>query len=148
MKISTKGRYGLRAMLNLAINNGSGYTTLKTISKREEISEEYLEHIFSILRRANLVKSIKGSRGGYILADKPSKISIASILYALEGDLSIADNIIDDNKTYNSIDYCLKINVWDKINTEVAKVIESITLENLISRYEVISNDKVSMFYI
>lgn len=148
MKISTKGRYGLRAMLSLAINSGSGYTTLKTISKREEISEEYLEHIFSILRRANLVKSIKGSQGGYILADKPSKISIASILYALEGDLSVADNIVDDNKTYNSIDYCLKTNVWDKINMEVAKFIESITLEDLISRYGVISNDKISMFYI
>ncbi len=148
MKISTKGRYGLRAMLDLAINGNSRYITLKTISKREEISEEYLEHIFSMLRKANLVKSIKGSQGGYILADKPSKITISSILYALEGDLSVADNIIDNIKPDDSIDYFLKTNIWDKINEEVNKFIGSITLEDLVNRYKVMNQSSAPMFNI
>ncbi len=148
MKISTKGRYGLRAMLYLAINSNSGYITLKTISEREEISKEYLEHIFSILKKANLVKSIKGSQGGYILSDKPSKVTVASILYALEGDLSVADYNIDNKEPDNSIDYCLKINIWDKINKEVTKFIESITLEDLINKYMLANNDSAPTFCI
>lgn len=148
MKISTKGRYGLRAMLYLAINSDTGYITLETISKREEISKEYLEHIFSILKKVNLVKSTKGSKGGYILSDKPSKITIASILYALEGDLSVADYIIEGKEQDNSIDYCLKINIWDKINKEVTKFIESITLEDLINKYMLANNDSAPTFCI
>ncbi len=96
MKISTKGRYGLRAMLDIAINSNGEYITLKTISKREEISEDYLEHVFSILRKANLVKSIKGSQGGYVLKDRPSEITISSILYALEISLIITRNPLSE----------------------------------------------------
>ena len=78
MKISTKGRYGLRAMLDLALNSKMGHVSLYSIAERQGISESYLEHMFSTLRKAELVKSIKGAQGGYTLAYSPSKIKIGT----------------------------------------------------------------------
>ncbi|MCX6384132.1 MAG: Rrf2 family transcriptional regulator [Actinobacteria bacterium] len=148
MKISTKGRYGLRALLDLATNYNGQYIALKTIAKRLEVSEDYLEQVFSILRKANLVKSIKGSQGGYTLTNDPSKMTIGSILRTLEGDLSVVNNTIDEKKYDNAVDYCLKINVWDKINKNVNRLIESMTLEDLVNKYKIINHDNSPMFYI
>jgi Rrf2 family protein len=89
MKLSTKGRYGLRAMVDLAVHSSGEHVALYSIAERQNISENYLEQVFSILRKAGLVKSVKGAQGGYTLADKPSNISIGAILRVLEGDLSV-----------------------------------------------------------
>lgn len=89
MKISTKGRYGLIAMVDIAINETSENVTIKSISERQGISEGYLEQIFSSLRKAGLVKSIKGSQGGYILGNSISNITIGDILRTLEGSLKV-----------------------------------------------------------
>ena len=85
MKLSTKGRYGVKAMVDLAIHNSEGQIALKSIAERQEISENYLEQLFATLRKAGLVKSTRGAQGGYVLADKPEKITVGTILRALEG---------------------------------------------------------------
>ena len=88
MKISTKGRYGMRLMLDLATNYNFGFVTLRDISKRQEISEKYLEQIITHLIRANLVRIMRGSQGGYSLSADPSTITVGKILRVMEGSLS------------------------------------------------------------
>jgi len=145
MKISTKGRYGLKAMIDLALYSDSENSiTLKSISERQGVSERYLEQIFSSLRKNDLVKSIKGPQGGYMLSDEASKITVGKILRALEGDISIVSLEEDDN---NKIDRCIKENVWTKINEAIDEIVDSITLEDLVWEYNKIGSEAY-MFYI
>lgn len=143
MKISTKGRYGLLAMLDLAIHSGGSQVSLFSIAERQSISMNYLEQIFSSLRKAGLVSSIKGADGGYILADKASNIKVGSVLRCLEGDLKV---VTDDADTGNATQLCVKNNVWDRLNAAIDEVVDSITIEDLVDRYQE-SND-IPMFYI
>ena len=89
MKISTKGRYGIRALIDLAVNSTNGHVSLVNIANRNQISVHYLEHVFSSLKRGGIVKSVKGAQGGYVLADKPENITVAQMILALEGSYSI-----------------------------------------------------------
>ena len=148
MKISTKGRYGLRAMVDLAINSGKDHVALNCIAERQDVSENYLEQVFSALRKANLVKSVKGAQGGYILADNPSNITVGRVLRVLEGDLSIVDEDEIGGISNDNMEYCLKINVWDKINKSINSVVDSITLEDLADWYRSLSCNMQYMFYI
>lgn len=147
MKISTKGRYGLRAMVDLAVNSVTDHVALKSIAERQSISEGYLEHVFSMLKKAGLVKSIKGAQGGYILADKPSNISVGNILRVLEGDLSVVDEKNDPGEK-NNLEKCIKLNVWDMIDRSVNSVVDGITLEDLVSEYKKLENAEATMYYI
>jgi Rrf2 family cysteine metabolism transcriptional repressor len=133
MKLSTKGRYGLRAILDLAINSKEHHVTLYSIAERQNISTNYLEQIFAILKKSGLVKSIKGAQGGYILADSPSNIKIGYILRKLEGNLNIVEdeNIIDLDK--NVFQSCIKRNVWDKLNSSIDNIVDSINLQDLVN---------------
>jgi len=147
MKMSTKGRYGLRAMLDLALNSGGDHVALNTIAERQNISSNYLEQVFSILRKAGLVNSVKGAQGGYVLADSANRITVGQILRALEGDLAVAgDN--SDNESTNSVEYCLKKQVWEKINESINEVVDAITLEDLIIDYKKMQGHLSLMFYI
>ena len=96
MKLSTKGRYGVKAMFELALNHGLDPLSIKTIAERQNISEYYLEQLFSGLRKAGLVKSIRGAQGGYILARDPKDISASDILNVLEGPIEISECIQDE----------------------------------------------------
>lgn len=145
MKISTKGRYGLKAMIDLALYSDSENSiTLKSISERQGVSERYLEQIFSALRKNDLVKSIKGPQGGYMLSDEASKITVGKILRALEGDISIVSLEEEDN---NKIDRCIRENVWTKINQAIDEIVDSITLEDLVWEYNKIGSEAY-MYYI
>jgi len=147
MKMSTKGRYGLRAMLDLALNSGGDHVALNTIAERQNISSNYLEQVFSILRKAGLVNSVKGAQGGYVLADSANRITVGQILRALEGDLAVAgDN--PDNESSNSVEYCLKKQVWEKINESINEVVDAITLEDLMIDYNKMQGQMSLMFYI
>ena len=149
MKISTKGRYGLRAMMDLAVNSGGDHISLNSIAQRQNVSENYLEHVFSMLRKAGLVKSVKGAQGGYILAKSPSNMTVGMILRALEGELSVIDeNSERSANEYGSVQYCLKKYVWDKINESINRVVDSITLESLAEEYRKMNGSRVPMFYI
>ncbi|MBC7766068.1 MAG: Rrf2 family transcriptional regulator [Hyphomonadaceae bacterium] len=130
MKLSTKGRYGVMAMVNLALYDHEGQVALKQIAEHEGISESYLEQLIAKLRKAGLVQSIRGAQGGYKLAKSPNEISVGEILNALEGILApvqCGDNV---NCCHNSS--CKVKPVWEKIHTAVNDVVFSIYLSDLI----------------
>ena len=143
MKVSTKGRYGLRAIIDLSLNTTGDYVSLISIAERQNISKNYLEQVFSALRKAGIVKSVKGSQGGYLLNGKTSEIKIGDVLRALEGDLSI---VKDEENINNKIERCIKKNLWDKIDEQVFDIINNITLEDLINEFNK-GNDSL-MYYI
>src|SRR5665647_374969 len=124
MKVSTKGRYGLRSMIDLAINATEGHVALLYIAERQNISVNYLEQVFSTLRKAGLVKSVKGAQGGYILGDSPSRITIGRILRALEGSLSLVEGADSKPVMENSLQDCIKVNVWDKLTESLNQIVD------------------------
>jgi len=149
MKISTKGRYGLRSMVDLAIHSKNEHIPLSTIAERQGVSENYLEQVFSILRKAGLVSSIKGSSGGYTLADSPSNITVGKVLRALEGEIAIVDESTSgEENNVGSVEYCIRKNVWEKVNESINNVIDSITLEDLANEYRRLNGNLNLMYYI
>lgn len=148
MKISTKGRYGLRAMIDLTVNSAGDHVALNSIAERQNVSENYLEQVFSTLRKAGLVKSIKGAQGGYVLAHKASDITVGNILRALEGNLSVIDETSEGKEASASMEQCLSSNVWEKINESVNSVVDAITLEDLVNDYKKLNGNLSLMFYI
>ncbi len=148
MKLSTKGRYGLRAMVDLAASSSGDHVSLYSIAERQNISENYLEQVFSILRKSGLVKSVKGAQGGYVLADAPSKTKVGKILRALEGELSVVDEDSEGDASPGSIQKCIKVNVWDKMNKCLNTVADSLTLEDLVNEYKKMNNKDSVMYYI
>ena len=148
MKISTKGRYGLRCMVDLAANSAHDHVSVKSIAERQKISENYLEQVFSSLRKAGLVKSIKGSQGGYIVNGSLSEIRVSHILKALEGSLAVVETSKEELQNENETEQVISKFVWDKINQEINNVVESITLEMLVEDYIKLKQKDVLMFYI
>lgn len=145
MKISTKGTYGLRAMVDLAIYSNNEYISLKSIAERQEISENYLEQVFATLRKANLVKSVRGSQGGYSLADSASKITVGEILRALEGALNIVN---DDTNKSNLIEQSIKSKVWNAVESSINEIVDSILLQDLIDEYKTLNGGATYEFFI
>ena len=144
MKISTKGRYGLKAMLDIAVYSSSENVTLKNVSERENISEKYLEQIFSALRKNGLVNSKKGAQGGYTLSKSMSKITVGDILRVLEGDLLVVQ---EDETEKDIMDKCIQKNIWDKLNSSINSIVNSITLEDLFYEYNKETNPEY-IYYI
>ncbi|AGF55008.1 RrF2 family transcriptional regulator [Clostridium saccharoperbutylacetonicum] len=134
MKLSTKGRYGVRAMVELAANYGGAPVSIKTISKKENLSEYYLEQLFSPLRRANVIRSIRGAQGGYVLCKPPREITVGDIMTILEGPVEIADCI--DGVECDSSDCCATKAVWEKIKNSIDSVMNSITLQDILDDHE------------
>ena len=133
MKLSTKGRYGVKAMVELAIHYGDSPLSIKTISQRQGISEYYLEQLFSPLRKAKLIISIRGAQGGYILGREPKDIKVSDIMYVLEGPIEIADCI--EGVACNNIDCCATRLLWTKIKNSIDEVMEGITLQDIVDDY-------------
>lgn len=131
MKISTKGRYALRLMIELAINGNDEYMTIKTISSRQEISEKYLEQIISVLSRAGYVKSVRGSQGGYKLARPATDYTVGMILRVIEGNLVPVACMDDEPNLCSRSGKCVTLGVWQQISDAVNKVVDSITLADL-----------------
>lgn len=133
MKLSTKGRYGVKAMADLAINYGKDPISIKSISGRQNISEYYLEQLFSALRKAKLIKSIRGSGGGYILGKAPKEITVYEILDVLEGPIEISNCL--DNDVCTNVECCATRAVWRKIKDSIDSVTSSITLQDIVDDY-------------
>lgn len=149
MKISTKGRYGLRAMVDLAVYSKGGHVALFNIAERQGVSTNYLEQVFSVLRKSKLVKSVKGAQGGYELSEDPAELKVGQILRVLEGPLTVIDEdseYSDRNET--SIRHCIKVNVWDKMNEALNELVDSMTLEDLADRYRKMNGMEDTMYYI
>lgn len=148
MKVSTKGRYGLRAMVDLAVYSNKDQVSIRNIAERQNISVNYLEQVFSALRKAGLVKSIKGSHGGYILIKQPSEISVQSILLALEGDMDVVDISHNENKEMTKVEIVIERLVWKKINESISNLISGMTLENLADDHKKLQDKEFLMFNI
>lgn len=146
MKLSTKGRYGLRAMLDLGLNGGGGHVALSHIAQRQDLSVRYLEQMFSALRKAGLVNSVKGAQGGYTLAQPADRIGVGSILRALEGDLSIIDEKADTGG--NHYEACIRKNVWDRLNESINTIVDSMTLQDLMEEFHQMDSTKSFIYYI
>jgi Rrf2 family protein len=130
MRISTRTRYGLRLMVNLAINYGKGYAFLKDVSKKEGISEKYLSLIVIPLKAAGMLTAIRGVHGGYILSKHPSKISTKEIVEILEGDLSLVECSNDDAYCKKSKS-CATHDIWYGLSEKIADYLNSFNLEEL-----------------
>lgn len=133
MKVSTKGRYGLRAMIDLAINAKDKKVSIKSISERQGISENYLEQIIALLKKNGFVKSSRGATGGYSLKLEPDKISVGDILRALEGDLNPVDCVtVNEDKTCEESEFCATKFLWKRISDSINEVVNQITLQELV----------------
>ncbi len=133
MRLSTKGRYGMKAVLDLALHSNEGLISLKSIADRQEISENYLEQLFASLKKAGVVKSTRGSQGGYELGRAPNEISVGDILRALEGSLAPVECVEDSEQpACEKSENCVTRLIWTKIRDSVNEVVDSISLEQLV----------------
>jgi len=148
MKISTKGRYGLKAMMDLAIYSFGEPLNLKSIAERQNVSEKYLEHIFSSLKKAGIIKSTKGTQGGYILAQTATDTTVGNVIRALEGDLSVAEKASGEEGDADILEQCINQNVYEKIDNSINQLLDSITLDDLQQEYKKMNKNIDYMFYI
>ena len=149
MEISTQGRYGVRALIDLAVNADSGAVSLREISERQKISERYLEQIFAELKKAALIRSIRGAHGGYLLNKAPEEISVADILKVLEGKL-VPELQIKNEQSEEAVFQAVAQEVWLELDSRLQDLMESITLADLKQRTEEVRKEKGEgyMYYI
>ena len=131
MKLSTRGRYGIHAMYDLACHYGDGPQSIKAIAERQQMPEAYLEQIISALKCAGLVNSIRGAQGGYTLSRRPEEISVGEMLRALEGGLNLLD-CVDIEDSCSKAKGCASRVVWVKLRDGFNAVADSITLKDMI----------------
>ena len=131
MKLSTRGRYGIHAMFDLAQNYGGDPQPVKAIAERQGLSEAYLEQLFAVLRREGLIKSVRGAQGGYMLARAPEEISVGDVLRALEGGLSLLDCLSEDDACGKSCD-CPTRSVWLRMQNGLQEIVDGITLKDIL----------------
>ena len=137
MKMSTKGRYGLRAMVDIAVNCGTGdnCVSLKSVANRQNLSESYLEQLIAPLKKAGIVKSTRGAQGGYVLAKRAEDITVGEILRALEGQLELVECANSKSSCgTGSCKNCVTKDVWEKLSESVNEAADSITLDMLAKR--------------
>lgn len=133
MKLSTRGRYGVRLMFDLAVHYGQGPIFLKDIAGRQGISEKYLWQLINPLKTAGLVNSLRGARGGYCLSRDPGQISLRDILQVLEGPLCLVD-CVDNPSLCERADGCVSRDVWGEASRNLLKTLEETTLAAMVAR--------------
>jgi Rrf2 family cysteine metabolism transcriptional repressor len=142
MKISTKGRYAVRLMLDLAMHNTGEAVSIKDISKRQGVSDKYLEQIISVLNKAGYVRSIRGAQGGYMLKKDPKDYTVGMILRLTEGSLAPV-SCVDDDMVCERENGCVTFYVWKKLNDAINGVVDSITLADLVEMQMQMSDNYV-----
>lgn len=150
LKISTQGRYGLRALVDLAENENDGAIPLREISERQKISERYLEQLFAKLRKAGLVKSVRGAHGGYMLNRDPEEITVGDVIITLEGSIAPVECTKAGEGSCEMLPQCATHEVWVKIKDKINEVVEAITVEDLKQRARELHHqqEKGYMYYI
>ncbi|MDN5315741.1 MAG: Rrf2 family transcriptional regulator, cysteine metabolism repressor [Clostridiales bacterium] len=146
MKMSTKCRYGLRALADLALSGSSSPIPLSQIAERQNLSVKYLEQEFAALRKAGFVRSVKGAQGGYILACAPVDIMISDVIRQLEGDLLLVDEPAPKLQS-TPIKQCLQDVLWQPLNEQLERALSSVTLADIIADWQS-GNDDNPMYYI
>jgi Rrf2 family protein len=137
MKISTKGRYALRLMLDLAENAIDKPVSVKDIAARQEISDKYLEQIISLLNGAGYVRSVRGPQGGYLLRKRPEEYTVGMILRLTEGTLCPVSCVEDDALPCEKMESCATIRLWRQLNEAISSVVDHVTLADLMGWSEV-----------
>lgn len=132
MKISTKGRYALRLMLDVAMNEGEMPVRIKEIAVRQDVSDKYLEQIVSALNKAGFVKSIRGPQGGYRLSKRPEEYTVGSILRITEGSLAPVNCLEYEVNDCPRQESCATLELWKRLDNAIKSVVDNITLEDLI----------------
>ena len=133
MKISTKGRYALRLMIDLAQHDAAGYIPLRDISKRQEVSAKYLEQIVVQLSRAGLVTSTRGAQGGYQLARHPSEYTVGEILRITEGSMAPVACLENELNDCPRVDFCPTIKLWTGLYKTMIEYLDSVTIADLLN---------------
>jgi Rrf2 family cysteine metabolism transcriptional repressor len=147
MRLSTRGRYGVRALIDLAMRWGNGPVQLKDIAQNQEVSLQYLEHLMRPLIAAGLIRSMRGARGGVWLARPPEEINLAEVINALVGSIAPVE-CVDDIKVCNRSEYCAARDVWCEVNEVINEVLESKTLRDLVMLQKTKKQDPQMMYFI
>ena len=148
MRLSTKVRYSVRFMLELALSYSQGNVRLREVAERQEVSEKYLEHLVAGLKAAGLVRGLRGRRGGYALARPPAEIPLSEIHAAVEGSLAPVA-CVDDPAICSREEQCVARDVWKEVRDAVRDVLESTTLQDLVDRHRQKSgSEDRNMYYI
>jgi Rrf2 family protein len=142
MKLSTRARYGIRAILELAGNYGRGPLQIKTIAQRQDISIKYLEQLMAILKSAGFVKSIRGPKGGYTLAKAPNQIKLSDVFNSLEGPVVTVECLGNESYCARTAD-CVIRQVWAEMEQAITNVLQAISLQDLVDR----AKDKDTLHY-
>lgn len=142
MKLSTRTRYGMRAILELARHYGKGPLQTRAIAKQEDISGKYLEQLMATLKSAGFVRSVRGSKGGYMLAKAPNQIRLNEVFNCLEGPVATVECVEDEDYCERVAD-CVTRGVWSQVQQAITNVLQSITLQDLVER----ARDKQALDY-
>ncbi len=135
MKLSTKSRYGLRALIDLALHDPDGPVALHQIAARQNLSLKYLEQDFATLRRAGLIRSIKGAQGGYVLARPAEQITVSEIIRVLEGDLALTD-FTESTAEQTAVRRFLVARIWQPLEARIEERLGHLTLADLVARHQ------------
>jgi len=133
MKLSTRTRYAVRAIIELAQNGNNKPLQLKVIAQRQDISIKYLEQLMAVLRSAGFVRSVRGSKGGYVLAKAPNQIRMNEVLRRLEGSVATVECVENEDSCSRSAD-CAARYLWTQVENAIEKVLQSITLQDLVDK--------------
>ncbi len=144
MKISTKGRYALRLLIDLAEHRADGYVALKDVARRQDISKKYLEQIVSVLNKPGILKTNRGYQGGYQLAKEPDKYTVGDILRITEGGLAPVTCLEQDENLCERSGFCTTLFIWEGLYKVVNEYLDSITLQDVLNH----KNDLGSFDYI
>ena len=149
MNFSKKSRYGLRALIDLSVYSKESHVALgKAIAERNSISPQYLEQVFAALRKAGIIKSVKGPQGGYLLAKPATKISVAEILRALEGDYLIEEEDVEGAENGRAAAQAVQSEVIERLNRGLQDILENLFLSDLEQKYQEYSEYSQDMYYI
>ena len=147
MKLSTRGRYGARMMLDLAVHHGAGYILLKDVAARLDVSEKYLGHVIPALERAGLIKASRGAHGGYLLAKEPAEVSLGEVIRAVEGDISIVECVTSPDICHRA-GVCVTRDKWVGLRLAIMEFLNRITLEQMAAEHTEIFHSQPLMWYI
>jgi len=147
MKLSTRARYGTRALLDLALHQGEGLILLKDIARRQEVSLPYLEHLITPLTAAGIVKSTRGARGGVLLLRPPAEIKLSEVVQLLEGSIAPVDCVNNAEICPRSAS-CVTREIWTEMKRAMIQVLDSTTLQDLVERQRQKGQTETEMYYI
>jgi len=136
LKISTKGRYALQMLLDLAEHKNDGFIALKEIAERQKISKQYLEQIIAIINNSRILRVNRGKQGGYMLAKEPSEITVGYVLQITEGNLSCTSCLDGEVNNCNLTESCKTLFIWKELNKVIADYLNSVTLQDILNKHQ------------